>query len=104
MKVQNDCYVSINYRLHSDAGELIDESEDGQPFSFVVGYGQLVPGVEQRICGMGVGERAEFVVGPEDGYGPVREELIRDILESLFPKTSTYNQECIFVPAVHTVL
>jgi FKBP-type peptidyl-prolyl cis-trans isomerase SlyD len=85
MKIQNDCYVSIDYRLTSDAGEVLDESEPDQPLSFIFGRGQMIPGLEQKIEGMSDGERAEIVVEPEDGYGPVREELFRDLPRDSFP-------------------
>ena len=86
MKVQNDCLVSIDYRLTSDTGDVLDESVERCPLSFVFGRGQMVPGLEQQIEGMEIGERAEFVVEPEEGYGPVREDLFRDIERESFPE------------------
>ncbi|MCL2823075.1 MAG: peptidylprolyl isomerase [Polyangiaceae bacterium] len=85
MNIQDDCYVSISYRLASDAGELIDETEDGQPLAFIFGRGQMIAGLERRLAGMTVGERAEVVVEPEDGYGPVIEELFYDLPRDSFP-------------------
>ena len=95
MKIRSDCYVSIDYRLTSDAGELIDESEDGKPISFIFGRGQMVPGLEEKLDGMDVGQQADIVVEPDKGYGPVKEELFRTLPRDAFP------EDIDLVPGLH---
>lgn len=85
MKIQNDCYVSIDYRLTSDDGDEIDKSEPGEPLAFIFGRGQMIPGLEQKLEGMDEGDHAAIVVDPDDGYGPVREELFREMPRENFP-------------------
>lgn len=86
MKIQNDCYVAIDYRLTNDAGEELDKSEPDQPLAFIFGRGLMIPGLEAKIEGMDQGDKAEIVVEAEDGYGPVREELFRDMPRENFPE------------------
>lgn len=86
MKIQNDCYVAINYRLTSDAGEVLDESEPDQPLAFIFGRGQMIPGLEKKMEGMGEGEEAKITVEAEEGYGLVREELFREMPKDSFPE------------------
>lgn len=85
MNIQDDCFVSIAYRLTSDSGEVLDESAADQPLSFIFGRGQMIPGLEQKLEGMSAGQNAQITVEPEDGYGPIREELFRELPRDSFP-------------------
>ena len=59
-------YVGVLY----DGGKQFDSSWDrGQPFSFQLGSGQVIPGWDQGVAGMKVGGRRELIVPPDLGYG-----------------------------------
>lgn len=85
MKIEQDCYVSIDYRLSSEAGELIDSSTPGNPVGFVFGHGQMVQGLEQSLLGKAETEQVDVLLDPEQGYGLVRDELIRRMPKDIFP-------------------
>jgi peptidylprolyl isomerase len=57
--------------LYSD-GSKFDASWDrgGQPFSFSLGAGMVIPGWDQGIVGMQKGGRRLLVIPPDQGYGP----------------------------------
>ena len=59
-------YVGVLY----DGGKQFDSSWDrGQPFSFQLGGGQVIPGWDQGVAGMKVGGRRELIVPPDLAYG-----------------------------------
>ena len=59
-------YVGVLY----DGGKQFDSSWDrGQPFSFQLGGGQVIPGWDQGVAGMKVGGRRELIVPPNLAYG-----------------------------------
>jgi FKBP-type peptidyl-prolyl cis-trans isomerase len=59
-------YVGVLY----DGGKEFDSSWDrGQPFSFQLGSGQVIPGWDQGVAGMKVGGRRELIIPPELAYG-----------------------------------
>lgn len=59
-------YVGVDYAT----GEKFDSSwEQGRPFTFVLGAGEVIEGWEQGINGMEVGDRRELVIPPDLAYG-----------------------------------
>lgn len=87
MKIQNEAYVAIDYTLTDDQGNVVDKSEKDNPLGFVWGRGQIIPGLEKALEGMSADESAKVEVAPEDGYGPVNEELFQEIPKANFPNT-----------------
>ena len=63
VKVQ---YVGVDYAT----GKEFDSSWDnGQPFTFQIGAGNVIPGWDQGVEGMQVGGRRELIVPPDLAYG-----------------------------------
>jgi peptidylprolyl isomerase len=59
-------YVGVNYKT----GKQFDASWDrGEPFTFNLGGGEVIPGWEEGIPGMKPGGRRELIIPPELGYG-----------------------------------
>ncbi|SEU09953.1 FKBP-type peptidyl-prolyl cis-trans isomerase [Stigmatella erecta] len=85
MKVGKDRIVALEYKLHLGDGEVIDESEPGQPLSYLHGGGQIVPGLEGALEGMGVGEAKKVVVSPAEGYGEHESAGLQEVPRSMFP-------------------
>jgi FKBP-type peptidyl-prolyl cis-trans isomerase SlyD len=85
MKIQSDTFVSIDYTLKLDSGDVIDKSEAGEPMEFVFGRGQIIPGLERRLGGMEQGEQASVVVEAAEGYGEVNDELFNEVPRTEFP-------------------
>lgn len=83
--VADDVVVSIDYSLTVD-GEIIDASEENDPLEFLQGHQNIIPGLENQIYGMKVGESKEVIVSPKDGYGNVDPNAIIDVPRSEFPK------------------
>jgi len=65
--------VTVHYVLKLSDGTVIQDSKlvnNNQPFSFVYGAGQLIPGWELGIAGMRVGGKRIITIPPHLGYGP----------------------------------
>jgi peptidylprolyl isomerase len=59
-------YVGVNYKT----GKQFDASWDrGEPFTFKLGEGMVIPGWDKGIVGMKVGGRRELVIPPGLAYG-----------------------------------
>ena len=85
LKIKDDIVVSLDYVLRLDDGEVIDQSDEGEPLEFIQGHRNIIPGLEKAIAGMKVGEKKEVVVEPEEGYGDYDEENQQTMPRSAFP-------------------
>ena len=87
MKIQPNAFVSLDYTLHDEHGELLDESggEGGEPIDYVHGYGMLVPGLEAALSGLEMGDEREILVSAEEGYGEHDEDLVMEVERAEFP-------------------
>ncbi len=69
---------------------LYDEKKKYGPSLVIMGAGFIMPGVEKHLAGMKVGERKSFDVGPAEGIGMRRPELIRVVSISTFTKKNIH--------------
>jgi|CXWJ01.1.fsa_nt_gi FKBP-type peptidyl-prolyl cis-trans isomerase SlyD len=83
--VQDGVVVSMEYTLHVD-GELLDSSDGQGPLQFLVGYGNIIPGLENEMMGMKIGDSKKVIVQPVDGYGEFDEEAFMEVPRDQFPK------------------
>ncbi len=82
--IQDGQVVSLDYTLKVD-GKVVDTSEGSQPIQFIQGQGQIIPGLEDKLYGMKVGEQKDVVVPPGQGYGDIDPENFADIPRDQFP-------------------
>lgn len=84
MQIGNGSVVELDYTLHLGDGEIVDRSE-GEPLSYIHGEGHIVPGLEQALEGLGVGDRRQVVVAPGEGYGDRDERGVQEVARAAFP-------------------
>ena len=62
--------LTVNYVGTLEDGTKFDSSIDrGQPFTFVVGIGQVIRGWDEGMLGMKIGEKKHLVIPGEKAYG-----------------------------------
>lgn len=49
--------------------EFYDENREYEPLGFTIGEGKVIPGFEDAVEGMEVGEKKEVEIPPEQAYG-----------------------------------
>ena len=60
--------VSVTYYGTLDDGTVFDHNVGGNPFTITLGEHQAIPGFENAIYGMSVGEKKTVRIAPEDAY------------------------------------
>ena len=70
--------VKIHYTGSFDNGEVFDSSRDAEPLEFEVGTGQVIPGFDNAVVGMKLGETKKVHLPETEAYGPYNEEMVFD--------------------------
>lgn len=80
--------VKINYTGKLEDGTIFDSSlnEGREPLSATLGQGALIPGFENGLIGMSVGDKKTIEIEPKDAYGPINEESVLKIEKSKVPE------------------
>lgn len=77
---------TIHFAIALEDGSIVDSSwEEGEPLQFVPGDGTLLPALEQCVLTLQVGQRRQFTLSPEEGFGVREQERIVTMARTQFP-------------------
>ena len=72
--------IAVHYTGTLDDGEVFDTSRDGDPpLEFVLGAGQMIPGFEEAVRGMAVGEIKTVRLSPSEAYDQHDDGLVVEL-------------------------
>ncbi len=77
--------VRVHYTGRLQDGSIFDTSEGDEPLEFTLGQGQLIPGFEDAIIGMQVGDNKTVTIPVDEAYGPFREDLVLEVSRDELP-------------------
>lgn len=70
-------------------GTVFDTNQMGELLEFTVGGGELLPGFENTVIGMTVGEKRIVTLPPDQAYGARDESMIGEVPRSKLPEDAT---------------
>jgi len=68
MLIEKDKVVSFHFKVIED-GELLENSDDGDPMLYMHGRNGLISGLESELAGKKAGESFSVTLEPRDAYG-----------------------------------
>lgn len=77
--------VSIHYTGTLADGETFDSSDGREPLEFTVGAGQIIPGLDDAIPGMVVGDKKVVEVPADQAYGQMNPNARQAVPRSEIP-------------------
>ena len=78
--LKENSVASVHYTgTLPDSGEVFDSSEGRDPLTFLVGHRQMIPGFEEEMMGVSVGERREFTLTSDRAYGERDDQAVLQI-------------------------
>src|ERR1044072_2375138 len=86
MSISNGKVVDLKYSLTNSKGEVLDQSDADSPFTYLHGAQQIVPGLENALEGLKVGDKKKVTVEPSEGYGESNPQLQLTVNRSPFPE------------------
>jgi len=79
--------ATVHYRGTLEDGTEFDNSNTrGEPITFTIGSGQMIPGFNDAVTGMNVGETKTVTLSPDQAYGNINPEAQTTFPKSGFPE------------------
>lgn len=80
MNIDKNALVTLEFELKDKKGTILDSTPSDEPFEYLHGYSQLVPGLEKALAGKKAGDSFQVVVSPEEGFG-LRDESLIEVVD-----------------------
>lgn len=85
LMVKSGDTILVHYTGTLDNGEIFDTSvERGEPLQFTVGEGQVIPGFDNGVLGMMVGQKKDLHIPAVEAYGEPSEEYYINVPKDQF--------------------
>ncbi len=78
--------VKVHYTGKFEDGEIFDSSVDRDPFIFKTGAEMVIPGFDNAIIGMEIGDKKTVTIPAADAYGEWLEENTLAVPRTQFPE------------------
>jgi peptidylprolyl isomerase len=88
-QAKNGDTVKIHYTGTLDDGTEFDSSAGRDPLEFQLGGGQVIPGFDNAVEGMTIGDNKSVRIEPDEAYGQRHEQLVQDVQRSALPDDLT---------------
>jgi FKBP-type peptidyl-prolyl cis-trans isomerase SlpA len=87
-KIKSGDTVGVNYTGKLEDGSIFDTSliEGREPLKVTLGQGQLIPGFENALIDMTVGEKKTVELEHTEAYGEVIKEMIIEVAKNQVPE------------------
>ncbi|MCK4563233.1 MAG: peptidylprolyl isomerase [Verrucomicrobia bacterium] len=84
--IENGQKVKIHYTGILDDGKQFDSSVGRDPLEFEMGAGMVIPGFENGVADMAVGEKKTIHIPAGEAYGEKRDEMMMEFERSQLPE------------------
>ena len=86
--IKNGDRVSVNYTGKLEDGSIFDSSlqEGRTPLEATLGQGMLIPGFENGLIGMSIGETKTVEIEPENAYGTYNNDMVQEVASNQVPE------------------
>ena len=78
--------VRIHYTGTLDDGNQFDSSAGRDPLEFEMGAGMVIPGFENGVADMAVGEKKTVNIPASEAYGEKRDEMVMEFERATLPE------------------
>ena len=79
LQIQTGTSVTLHFSLALENGHIVDSNFEGNPATFSVGDGNLLPGFESSLLGLEVGDEREFIIPPENAFGQHNTQNVQSV-------------------------
>lgn len=84
MQIAKDKVATITYTLTDNEGNIIDQAGADNPFAFIHGLGNIIPGLENALVGKTTGDQLTVAIEAADAYGERDDSMIQVLGKEMF--------------------
>lgn len=77
--IQEGSFLTLHYRLAGPDGADVVSTFGATPATLSLGAGQLAPGIERLLLGLGEGERGRFELAAGEAFGMRNPDLVQRV-------------------------
>lgn len=77
--------VRVHYTGKLADGTVFDASPEDRPLHFIIGKNEVIPGFEEAVAGMYLGEKKRVIIPAEQAYGAHEERYVETLERSRLP-------------------
>lgn len=78
--------VKVHFEGCLEDGTIFGSTLNGEPFEFIIGDKNMLPGFENAVIGMQKGDTKTIMLPPEEAYGLRKKELVHTMDRSILPQ------------------
>jgi len=101
-------YISVSYQLYSIEADgtkhLEEQTQQGNPFQFISGFGFSLDAFEQHMLTLEAGEKFDFTLKPAEAFGEYDEAGLHKLQRDIFIVNGKFDVENIYPEAVITLM
>ncbi|MFC1593222.1 peptidylprolyl isomerase, partial [Candidatus Omnitrophota bacterium] len=84
--VKDGSVVKVHYTGTLGDGTVFDTSVGREPLEFTVGTGAMIPGFENAVRSMKLGQKKTVTIPSDEAYGPHRDDMVLVIERDKLPE------------------
>ena len=81
--------VQVHYTGRLNDGSVFDTSDGRDPLKLTLGEGQVIPGFNDAIIDMTIGDKKTVDIPVDQAYGPSQDDLVMPVPRDQFPPDIT---------------
>ena len=93
MTVNENSTVKVHYTGRLNDNTIFDSSVNREPLSAELGKGLLIPGFEQGLQGMKVGEKKNITIPASEAYGVSNPDMTQEVEKQYVPEGVQVGQQ-----------
>lgn len=86
MAIGQNKVITMNYTLKDEEGNVIQSTDNANPFRFLSGNKQILPKLEEEINNMIIGSKKNVKIPSTEAYGEYTEQALQQVNKNNFPK------------------
>lgn len=84
MQIAQHAVASLRYTLTDSQGDILDEATNEEPFVYLHGANNIIPGLENALVGKQKNDQLQVTIPPEEAYGVHDERLTEKVSKEMF--------------------